>query len=135
MCWQVVKKAVGSACRGSLPGLLAMVVQVLALMWMRTLVNYQVKPSTQINPIVHATAHHTYGRTCRVVSPLTYLHRHLQYSKGGSFGEAFTTLYNEGGIARFYAGFWPAVIVGPISRFGASQTPLSPFPFPFPVLF
>lgn len=77
----VVKKAAGSAFRGGLPGLLAMVVQVLALMWMRTLVNYQ-------------------------------------YSKGGSFSEAFTTLYNEGGIARFYAGFWPAVIVGPISRFG-----------------
>eukprot|EP01051_Picozoa_sp_SAG22_P008257 SAG22_NODE_618_length_8527_cov_6.070123_6_plen_312_part_00 len=77
----IVNEAFGSAFRGGLPGLVAMAIQVLALMWMRTLVNYQ-------------------------------------YSKGGTFMEGFSTLYAEGGIARFYNGFWPALIVGPLSRFG-----------------
>ena len=67
--------------RGGVPGFCAMIIQVAALMWMRTLVNYQ-------------------------------------YARGGSFGEAFSTLYGEGGIGRFYNGFWAAVIVGPLSRFG-----------------
>ena len=78
---EVCSQAFGSAFRGGIPGLIAMAVQVLALMWMRTLVNYQ-------------------------------------YSKGGSFGEAFTALYAEGGIPRFYNGLLPALITGPLSRFG-----------------
>lgn len=78
---QILSQAAGSAFRGGIPGLIAMFVQVLALMWMRTLVNYQ-------------------------------------YSKGGTFFSAFSTLYAEGGISRFYAGLLPALIVGPLSRFG-----------------
>eukprot|EP01047_Picozoa_sp_COSAG01_P106277 COSAG01_NODE_35401_length_532_cov_1.233256_1_plen_152_part_01 len=34
------------------------------------------------------------------------------------FGAAFSKLYAEGGIPRFYNGFWAAIIVGPLSRFG-----------------
>ena len=67
---QILSQAAGSAFRGGIPGLIAMFVQVLALMWMRTLVNYQ-------------------------------------YSKGGTFFSAFSTLYAEGGISRFYAGLLP----------------------------
>ena len=77
----ILRKAGARALGGGLPGFLAMVVQVAALMWMRTLVNYQ-------------------------------------YSKGGSFAEAFATLYAQGGIGRFYNGFWFAIVVGPLGRFG-----------------
>eukprot|EP01046_Picozoa_sp_COSAG06_P009751 COSAG06_NODE_515_length_14818_cov_1329.391263_10_plen_116_part_00 len=61
----ILKRAGKRALGGGLPGFVAMIIQVLALMWLRTLVNYQ-------------------------------------YSRGGSFSEAFGTLYAEGGIARFY---------------------------------
>lgn len=77
----VLKKAGARALGGGLPGFAAMIIQVVALMWLRTLVNYQ-------------------------------------YSRGGSFMEAFNKLYSDGGIKRFYNGFWAAVIVGPLSRFG-----------------
>jgi|MDSY01.1.fsa_nt_gb hypothetical protein len=77
----IMKKAGKRALGGGLPGFLAMLVQVAALMWMRTLVNYQ-------------------------------------YSKGGSFAEAFAALYAEGGLGRFYNGFSFAIVVGPLGRFG-----------------
>lgn len=61
----ILKKAGKRALGGGLPGFAAMIIQVVALMWMRTLVNYQ-------------------------------------YSRGGTFFEAFDLLYKEGGISRFY---------------------------------
>ena len=62
----ILKKAGKRALGGGLPGFVAMLIQVVALMWMRTLVNYQ-------------------------------------YSRGGSFTQAFRKLYDEGGIGRFYS--------------------------------
>ena len=41
-----------------------------------------------------------------------------QYRYGTSTTEAFKTLYKDGGIPRFYRGLIPALIQGPISRFG-----------------
>lgn len=41
-----------------------------------------------------------------------------QYRYGTSFKEAATKLYREGGIRRFYRGIGPALIQGPLSRFG-----------------
>ena len=41
-----------------------------------------------------------------------------QYKNGGSFKEVFLKLYNEGGIRRFYSGIIPALIQGPLCRFG-----------------
>eukprot|EP00041_Stephanoeca_diplocostata_P009209 m.140064 g.140064 ORF g.140064 m.140064 type:complete len:305 (+) comp17650_c0_seq5:100-1014(+) len=41
-----------------------------------------------------------------------------QYRHGGSIGNAFSTLYEEGGISRFYQGLGPALLQGPLSRFG-----------------
>lgn len=41
-----------------------------------------------------------------------------QYRYGTSTGEALRTLYAEGGIVRFYRGIGPALLQGPLSRFG-----------------
>ncbi len=41
-----------------------------------------------------------------------------QYRNGGTFFGALRTLYADGGIPRFYRGVLPALIQGPMSRFG-----------------
>eukprot|EP00041_Stephanoeca_diplocostata_P032028 m.1014415 g.1014415 ORF g.1014415 m.1014415 type:complete len:497 (-) comp24072_c0_seq5:3319-4809(-) len=41
-----------------------------------------------------------------------------QYRYGVSTGEALRTLYNQGGVLRFYRGIAPALLQGPLSRFG-----------------
>jgi hypothetical protein len=41
-----------------------------------------------------------------------------QYKNGGNIKNTFKTLYNQGGIFRFYQGYVPALMIGPISRFG-----------------
>ena len=41
-----------------------------------------------------------------------------QYRHGGTTREALKTLYNDGGIRRFYRGIGPALTIGPLSRFG-----------------
>ena len=62
-------------------GASAMSVNVLSLMWMRTIINYQ-------------------------------------YRNGGNLMTVISTLYKDGGIPRFYKGLFPALIQGPMSRFG-----------------
>jgi len=42
----------------------------------------------------------------------------FQYRNGTSFPTALKTLYADGGIPRFYRGVLPALIQGPLSRFG-----------------
>lgn len=41
-----------------------------------------------------------------------------QYRYGTTTLQAFRTLYKEGGIPRFYRGLLPALLQGPLSRFG-----------------
>lgn len=41
-----------------------------------------------------------------------------QFKNGGSFLPTLSKLYSEGGISRFYRGVIPALIIGPIARFG-----------------
>ena len=41
-----------------------------------------------------------------------------QYKNGGTFKEVALKLYKEGGIKRFYSGLFPALIQGPLCRFG-----------------
>jgi len=41
-----------------------------------------------------------------------------QYRNGTSFPVALRTLYADGGIPRFYRGVAPALVQGPLSRFG-----------------
>lgn len=41
-----------------------------------------------------------------------------QYRYGTSTTDALKTLYKDGGLRRFYRGVGPALIQGPLSRFG-----------------
>lgn len=41
-----------------------------------------------------------------------------QFKNGGNFIETLSLLYKQGGVARFYRGLVPALMIGPISRFG-----------------
>lgn len=41
-----------------------------------------------------------------------------QYRYGGTLTDALRTLYKEGGVVRFYRGLGPALLQGPLSRFG-----------------
>lgn len=54
------------------------------------------------------------------VSSLMWLRTTMnyQYSKGGSLMDVIPKLYKEGGVARFYRGLVPALMIGPLSRFG-----------------
>lgn len=76
-----LSKALKRALGGGLSGAAAMVLQVLLLMPLRTIMNYQ-------------------------------------YRHGHSFPVATKTLYHEGGFRRYYAGLLPALVQGPVSRFG-----------------
>lgn len=78
---EVFQKALKRAGQGGLAGAMAMGINVLALMWIRTTINYQ-------------------------------------YRYGTDTMTAFRTLYKEGGIPRFYRGLAPALVQGPLSRFG-----------------
>lgn len=42
----------------------------------------------------------------------------FQYRNGGTFFGALKHLYSDGGIPRFYRGVLPALVQGPLSRFG-----------------
>ncbi|KAL2694910.1 hypothetical protein Neosp_001499 [[Neocosmospora] mangrovei] len=76
-----LKGALKRALGGGLSGAAAMVLQVLLLMPLRTIMNYQ-------------------------------------YRHGTSFTVATRTLYEEGGVRRYYQGIAPALVQGPVSRFG-----------------
>lgn len=41
-----------------------------------------------------------------------------QFKNGGGFVQTLKILYNNGGIVRFYRGILPALVIGPMSRFG-----------------
>lgn len=41
-----------------------------------------------------------------------------QFKNGGKFFSTVNSLYAEGGIFRFYRGIVPALVIGPMSRFG-----------------
>lgn len=78
---EILSAAGSRALGGGIPGMVAMAIQVLSLMWLRTTVNYQ-------------------------------------YRYGTGTLTALRTLYGQGGVRRFYRGVGPALIQGPLSRFG-----------------
>ena len=41
-----------------------------------------------------------------------------QYKNGGTTMQAWKTLYRQGGLVRFYRGYFAALAQGPLSRFG-----------------
>ena len=47
-----------------------------------------------------------------------------QFKNGGGFIPTLKKLYAEGGIPRFYRGVVPALIIGPMSRFGDTASNL-----------
>ncbi|BGP45894.1 hypothetical protein JCM10450v2_001729 [Rhodotorula kratochvilovae] len=75
------KGALKKAGGGGLAGAMAMVIQVLTLMPLRTIMNYQ-------------------------------------YRYGTTTTEAAKKLHDEGGYGRYYAGLAPALVQGPVARFG-----------------
>lgn len=54
------------------------------------------------------------------VSSLMWLRTtmNFQYRHGTTTAQALKHLYNEGGLIRFYRGYFPALLQGPLSRFG-----------------
>lgn len=56
--------------------------------------------------------------TCIYKTTTYILQVNYQYRNGTSFPVALRTLYADGGIPRFYRGVLPALIQGPLSRFG-----------------
>lgn len=60
------------------------------------------------------------GAMCFQVSSLMWLRTSMnyQYRHGGNLFETVNKLFKEGGIIRFYRGYAPAIILGPLSRFG-----------------
>jgi hypothetical protein len=78
----VLEKAMRAAFKGGFYAASAGFIQVVALMWLRTTVNYQ-------------------------------------YRYGVPMVAAIQQLYQQGGIARFYKGITFALIIGPLSKFGA----------------
>lgn len=54
------------------------------------------------------------------VSTLMWLRTTMnyQYKHGGTFVSTLRSLYQQGGIPRFYRGILPALMIGPVSRFG-----------------
>lgn len=79
----IFKNAKSAALRGGLFAASAGLIQVIALMWLRTTMNYQYR----------------YGVTLKT---------------------ALKNLYNQGGIIRFYRGITYAIVLGPLSKFGAT---------------
>ena len=54
------------------------------------------------------------------VSSLMWLRTimNYQYRYGGNIKTTVSTLYNQGGLLRFYKGYSAAITIGPLSRFG-----------------
>lgn len=80
---QILAEAGRKGLGGGVPGFVAGVIQVLTLMWLRTVVNYQSR----------------YGTT---------------------FRQTLITLFNDGGIPRFYRGLSFALVQAPMARFTAT---------------
>ena len=96
----LLRKAAGSALRGGIPGAIAMLLQVVLLMWLRTTINYQYRNGGTVTE-AFATLYAQVGMLC-------FRFRISEHAVS-------TT---QGGILRFYQGAQYALIQGPMSRFG-----------------
>ena len=99
-----------------------MLLQLPMLMWLRTTMNYQYRyaaaPFVPLAGVVQSTPPApppTRARTpYTLFAPLTPSPRR----HGTSTWEALRALHGMGGVPRFYCGLGPALIQGPLSRFG-----------------
>ena len=78
------------------------------------------------NILTKALKSGTAGATAMMVQVLSLMWMrttmNYQFKNGGQFLPTLRHLYTEGGVARFYRGVVPALIIGPISRFGDTAT-------------
>jgi Mitochondrial carrier protein len=89
--------------------------QVLSLMWLRTIINYQCRYSRFVTR--RNSSYDTHANAC---SLLWYFIFNTHYRYGTTFRDAWITLYKDGGIARFYRGMGFALLQTPLSRFGST---------------
>eukprot|EP00548_Thalassiothrix_antarctica_P016971 CAMPEP_0194195754 /NCGR_PEP_ID=MMETSP0154-20130528/76304_1 /TAXON_ID=1049557 /ORGANISM="Thalassiothrix antarctica, Strain L6-D1" /LENGTH=385 /DNA_ID=CAMNT_0038920303 /DNA_START=123 /DNA_END=1280 /DNA_ORIENTATION=+ len=134
----IIQKAAKSAFRGGISGAIAMVLQVVLLMWLRTVVYYQYSNGGTIGHVFatlyadggilrfYQGAQYAFLQASGAIAMvlqvvlLMWLRTviNYQYRNGGTIGHAFATLYADGGILRFYQGAQYAFLQGPLSRFG-----------------
>jgi hypothetical protein len=55
---------------------------------------------------------------CYVIHSFIHSQVNYQYRNGTTFPQALRAIYADGGIPRFYRGVLPALVQGPLSRFG-----------------
>eukprot|EP00934_Nitzschia_sp_Nitz4_P007928 Nitzschia sp. Nitz4//scaffold173_size47512//30225//31472//NITZ4_007162-RA/size47512-processed-gene-0.37-mRNA-1//-1//CDS//3329538814//7918//frame0 len=107
---EIMDKASKSAIRGGTAGAVAMGANVACLMWMRTTC-----------PTVMAISCLSTNFVTIKMTNLFFVdvfQINYQYRNGTTFPKALKTLYADGGIPRFYRGVIPALVQGPLSRFG-----------------
>ena len=90
---RILQDARDKAFRGGMAGAAAMTVQVTSLMWIRTCMNYQYRYGTGVMDAFRAI--------------------YAQGTRKPVLGSQAL-----GGVRRFYRGFIPALVQGPVSRFG-----------------
>jgi len=126
---QILAEAGKKGLGGGIPGFVAGVIQVLTLMWLRTVVNYQCRYGTNWSPLFSLAP-----RDCFLILSLLLLY-HCPNSMlccprarpsitnnylGTTFRQSLITLFNNGGIPRFYRGLAFALVQAPLSRFVAT---------------
>ncbi|KAL7478653.1 hypothetical protein ACHAW6_004419 [Cyclotella cf. meneghiniana] len=106
---EILDKAAKSAMRGGTAGAVAMGLNCSG--------EEEVKKIASMNHHFRSLRHNSYKLhgPCFV---LISVQVNYQYRNGTSFPVALRTLYADGGIPRFYRGVLPALIQGPLSRFG-----------------
>ncbi|KAJ3189378.1 hypothetical protein HDU85_003007 [Gaertneriomyces sp. JEL0708] len=85
------------------------------------------KPAFDLNKALHrALGGGVSGAAAMVIQVCTLMPlrttMNYQYRFGATTTEALRVLYKDGGIIRFYRGIGPALIQGPLSRFGDTAT-------------
>lgn len=111
-------KTLKSALGGGVAGALAMIVQVLSLMPLRTVMNYRLPFFLFFfffSPLRLFLDRNSFGFRFGFVGVLFIC---LEYRFGGSTRGAWNTLLGDGGYRRLYAGLPAALFQGPLSRFG-----------------
>ena len=116
----LLAKAARSALGGGIPGAIAMVLQVLLLMWLRTTVNYQmVKGMGTLAAMRHLYAE---GGVPRFCEPAPALSRVAAASSSRARVTAIALASwrsrRRHPALRADQGLWAALLQGPLSRFG-----------------